>query len=196
MAVTPDNGRTWSEPIVLNNVETPELAGIKPMWIYPANKVKFVGMQGENKIGKIALMFMDDNTWGSVSIAPPVHPTNDGGRIMFAELEVVFPVGVTSNPSNDVTPVAQRLLQNYPNPFNPETTITFNLPTAGQANLAVYNVKGQLVKNLANSQMNAGSHKLVWNGTDNNGRNVTSGIYFYKLSHNGTTETRKMMLMK
>ncbi len=198
MSVTPDNGRTWSEPIVLNNVETPEFAGIKPMWIYPANKVKFTGMQNENKVGKIALMFMDDNTWGSVSITPSVHPNNDGGRIMFTELEVVFPVGVdvVSNPSNTVTPVAQMLLQNYPNPFNPETTITFNLPTAGNANLAIYNVKGQLVKNLANSQMNAGSHKLTWNGTDNNGRNVTSGIYFYKLSHNGTTETRKMMLMK
>ncbi len=198
IAVTPDNGRTWSEPIVLNNVETPELAGIKPMWIYPANKVKFVGMQGENKIGKIALMFMDDNTWGSVSIPPPVHPTNDGGRVMFTELEIVFPIGVdvTSNPENEVTPVAQMLLQNYPNPFNPETTITFNLPTAGNANLAIYNVKGQLVKNLANGAMAPGSHKLVWNGTDNNGRNVTSGIYFYKLSHNGTTQTRKMMLMK
>lgn len=198
MAVTPDNGRTWSEPIILNNVETPQFAGIKPMWVYPANKVIFTGMQGDNKKGKIGLMFMDDNTWGSVSIAPPVHPTNDGGRIMFTELEVVFPVGVpvTSNPNNEVTPVAQMLHQNFPNPFNPETTIAFNLPTPGNLNLSVYNVKGQLVKTLANGDMAAGSHKLVWNGTDANGSSVTSGIYFYRLNHNGRSETRKMMLMK
>lgn len=196
LSVTPDNGRTWSEPIVLNNVETPEFAGIKPMWVYAANKVKFVRMEGENKVGKIALMFMDDNTWGSVSIAPPVHPTNDGGRIMFMELEVVFPIGETSNPQNEVAPVVQMLGQNYPNPFNPETTISFSLPTAGNTNLAVYNVKGQLVKSLVNGNMTAGSHNLVWNGTDNSGNSVTSGVYFYRLSNNGKTETRKMMLMK
>jgi len=196
LSVTPDNGRTWSEPIVLNKNEVTAFANIKPMWVYPADKVIFTGMQGDNKKGKIGLMFMDDNTWGSVSITPPVHPTNDGGRIMFTELEVVFPLGVTSNPENPNTPALQMLTQNYPNPFNPETTINFSLPTAGVANLGIYNVKGQLVKTLVNDARNAGSHSVVWNGTDSSGNNVTSGIYFYRLNHDGKSETRKMMLMK
>lgn len=92
ISVSSNQGNSWSEPIILNNVETPEFNGIKPMWVYPASEVKYVGMQGENKIGKIGLMFYDDATWGTYSIDPPAHYTNDGGQVMFAELEIVFPV--------------------------------------------------------------------------------------------------------
>lgn len=91
IAVSSDQGNSWSDPIILNNVETQEFANIKPMWVYPADKVKFVGMQGENKIGQIGLMFYNDYTWGANAISPPAHPTNDGGQVMFAELEIVFP---------------------------------------------------------------------------------------------------------
>ncbi len=91
ISVTPDNGNTWSEPIVLDNVQTPQLAGIKPMWVYPADKIIYEGMQGIQKVGKLGLMFYDDYTWGSNSISPPVHPYSDGGRVMFTELQIVFP---------------------------------------------------------------------------------------------------------
>jgi hypothetical protein len=91
ISVSPNNGDTWSEPIVLNNVETPEFNGIKPMWAYPADKIIYTGMQGANKVGKLGLMFYDDYTWGSNSISPSYHPVADGGRVMFAELEIVFP---------------------------------------------------------------------------------------------------------
>lgn len=93
ISVSPDNGITWSEPIYLNNVDTPQLAGIKPMWVYPADKVKFMGMQGGQKIGRLGFMFYNDYTWGANALTPPVHPTNDGGQVMFMELEIVFPVG-------------------------------------------------------------------------------------------------------
>jgi hypothetical protein len=196
IAVSPDNGGTWSEPIVLNRIETPALTGIKPMWVYPADKVKFTGMVGDQEKGKIGLMFYDDTTWGSFANTPPVHPTNDGGRIMFAELEITFPLPDVSANNDVVTPVASMLQQNYPNPFNPTTTISFNMPKTGNVNLSVYNVKGQLVKTLVNSTQTAGSNSVVWNGDDNSGSSVTSGIYFYKVTTNGKSETRKMMLMK
>ena len=193
LSFSQNNGSTWSEPIVLNNIETPQFAGIKPMWVYPADKVKFTGMNGNRKMGKIGLMFYDDNTWGSFSSTTPVHPTNDGGRVMFMELGINYPV---ANDDNTITPIASMLQQNYPNPFNPTTTISFDMPKSGKANLCVYNVKGQLVKTLVNGTIAAGSNNAVWNGDDNNGNAVTSGIYFYKLTANGKTETRKMMLMK
>ncbi|HPB42922.1 MAG TPA: FlgD immunoglobulin-like domain containing protein, partial [Candidatus Syntrophosphaera sp.] len=82
------------------------------------------------------------------------------------------------------------------NPFNPETTIGFDLPKSGHANLSVYNVKGQLVKTITDGNLEFGKHSFVWNGTDNDGRNVSSGIYFYRLTANGNVETKKMMLMK
>lgn len=91
ISVSPDNGETWSDPIIINNVETPQFSGLKPMWVYPANKIKYTGMQGNQKVGKLGLMFFNDYTWGSNVIDQPVHYVNDGGQVMFAELEIIFP---------------------------------------------------------------------------------------------------------
>ena len=195
LSVSPNNGGLWSEPIVLNNVEVPAMTGIKPMWVYAADKVKYVGMQGDNKVGKIGMMMYNDYTWGSNAITPAYHPNPDGGQVMFMELQIVFPTGSANN--DNTTPVVSNMLnQNYPNPFNPETTISFNLPMASQTSLNVYNVKGQLVKTLVNSQLGFGNHSIVWNGTDNNGSAVTSGVYYYRLNSANSTETRKMVLVK
>lgn len=90
ISVSSDNGANWSEPITLNNVDTAQFVNLKPMYVYPADKVKYVGMQGNQKIGKLGLMFYDDYTWGSNVIAATEFP-NDGGRVMFTELQIVFP---------------------------------------------------------------------------------------------------------
>jgi hypothetical protein len=195
ISVSPDNGTTWSEPIVLNNVETTQFAGIKPMWVYPADKVIYTGMQGNNKVGKVGVMFYNDYTWGSNAITPSYHPTPDGGEVMFMEMQIVFSSGV-DNDDNTVTPVVSLLHQNYPNPFNPETTISFDMPKSAAANLSIYNVKGQLINTLVDGNLGFGKHSFVWNGKDASGTDVTSGIYFYRLTTDGKVETRKMMLMK
>ena len=83
------------------------------------------------------------------------------------------------------------LAQNYPNPFNPATTISFNLEKNGKVTLKVYNILGQVVDILIDREMKEGEHKIVWEK-----QNVASGIYFYKLSANGKTKTRKMLLLK
>ena len=89
------------------------------------------------------------------------------------------------------------LKQNYPNPFNPETNIFYSTSVNGAVELSIYNIKGQLVKKLVNSSMNAGEHNIVWNGKDASDRTVSSGLYFYKLKVNGKTiDTKKMMLLK
>ena len=89
------------------------------------------------------------------------------------------------------------LLQNYPNPFNPSTTIEFTLPAKTGVELAIYDVLGHRIKVLANGQKTAGSHQAMWNGLDDNGNEVGSGIYFYSLrADNGTIENRSMVLLK
>ncbi len=98
ICVSPDNGITWSEPIILNNIETPQFAGIKPMWVYPAYGLKYAGTENGQKVGKLGLMFYNDYTWGSYALSPPVHYTNDGGQVMFTELRIVFP---EASPAND-----------------------------------------------------------------------------------------------
>ena len=200
IAVSPDNGDTWSEPIILENQSTlPEFENIKPMWVYPANKVMFQHFDGEHKVGKLGLMFYDDYTWGSNAITPSYHQTNDGGQVMFMELMITFPVGGPTGPEIDehtMTPAPRLLGQNYPNPFNPTTTINYTMPRTGEAKLSIYNVKGQLVNTLVNGVKDFGEHKVVWNGTDSKGNNVPSGIYFYRFSTGNHVETNKMMLMK
>lgn len=195
ISVSPDNGETWSEPIILNNIETPEFAGIKPMWVYPADKIHYIDTVDGHKIGKLGFMFYDDYTWGSNVIENPYHPNPDGGKVMFMEMQITFPLS-DANDDPTVPNVTYMLHQNYPNPFNPETTISFDMPKAGFANLSVYNVKGQLVKTLVNGNLDWGRQSVVWNGTDNYGNSVTSGLYFYRLTTNGKTETKKMMLVK
>jgi hypothetical protein len=97
---------------------------------------------------------------------------------------------------DDVLPVCTLDANNYPNPFNPETTISYSVPAAGHASLKVYNLKGQLVRELVNETREAGRHTVVWNGKDANGNAVSSGIYFYSLTSGGKTVTRKMLLAK
>ena len=88
-------------------------------------------------------------------------------------------------------PVSVRLLNNYPNPFNPSTTISFEITQKTEILLQIFNVKGQLVETLINNQMETGLHSVVWKSDD-----VSSGIYFYRLSNSNTSEIRRMILMK
>ena len=88
------------------------------------------------------------------------------------------------------------LLQNYPNPFNPTTTIGFSLPVAGEATLEVLNVLGQRVRTIHSGQLAAGYHEFEWDSRTESGTNAATGVYFYRLTADGYTETRKMMLLK
>ncbi len=96
----------------------------------------------------------------------------------------------------DIAPITTRLYNNYPNPFNPETTISFDLPQRDKVELVVYNLKGQKVKSLINEEMDMGVHKIIWNGTNNQGKEVASGVYYYRLSCRNYTKTNKMVLLK
>jgi len=93
-------------------------------------------------------------------------------------------------------PTEYVLEQNYPNPFNPSTTISFALPEAGNVNLAIYDINGQLVKTLVSGSMPAGRHSVVWDGTGTNGLRVASGMYLYRLEANGFLAQKKLVLTK
>lgn len=110
---------------------------------------------------------------------------------------LIIPIVVgTGNSDVNISPVANNLDRNYPNPFNPETTIRFSIKEGGNVQLNVYNLKGQLIRSLVNAQLSAGQHRIVWNGKDNNGNAVASGIYLYKMETANYSSMQKMMLMK
>ncbi|PID28506.1 MAG: hypothetical protein CSB55_04560 [Candidatus Cloacimonadota bacterium] len=104
----------------------------------------------------------------------------------------------TGNNFNDSVPEVKKIsCTNCPNPFNPETSISFSLPSAGKVNLAVYNTKGQKVKTLTEDVYEKGSHSVIWNGKDETGNAVSSGVYFYRLNLDGkTVKTNKCLLLK
>ena len=88
------------------------------------------------------------------------------------------------------------LEQNYPNPFNPDCEIRYALPADAEVNLSVYNMLGQKVTTLVEEYQTAGHKTVHWNGTDENGNKVASGIYFYRIKAGDYTESKKMILMK
>jgi len=86
--------------------------------------------------------------------------------------------------------------QNYPNPFNPSTSIHYMLKERGRVHLTIYNIRGQLIRDLVDSEQAVGEYTVVWDGLDNNGRVVPSGTYLYSISVNDFSYTRKMALTK
>lgn len=113
--------------------------------------------------------------------------------------EVVIPVELLVTPTSsqdEELSLSPQLLGNYPNPFNPETEIRFILPTAGYVTIEIFNLKGEKVKDINSGLLPAGQQSLVWNGRDEQGKSVPSGIYFYRLQANPGAPVQKMILLK
>ena len=111
--------------------------------------------------------------------------------------------GVREEPESDATPSAFGLFQNSPNPFNPSTTINYQLKeqssSAGPlipATLNIYNIRGQLVRTLVNEERLPGSYSVTWDGKDQNGKQVSSGVYFYRLQAGDSQASKGMVLLK
>jgi hypothetical protein len=97
---------------------------------------------------------------------------------------------------NDLIPIETNLGANYPNPFNPQTTISFQLSANSKINLTIFNIKGEKVRTLVDGQMRAAYHTVDWNGKDESGKPVASGLYFYRMKTPDYQNMRKMILLK
>jgi len=102
----------------------------------------------------------------------------------------------SENEENVIPVTATALIGNYPNPFNPETTISYALKDPGRVNIGIYNLKGQLIRTLVNSDQPSGRYAVLWNGRDDQGRAVGSGIYYYRMQAKDYQATRRMILMQ
>jgi flagellar hook assembly protein FlgD len=112
-------------------------------------------------------------------------------------LESSVASGLEAKDFSVVTPTDYVLEQNYPNPFNPTTNISFVLPINKKISLTVYNTLGQKVKTLVNNEvLVAGKHDVTWDGTNESGAKVASGMYMYTLKFGNFTKSKRMMLVK
>ena len=112
-----------------------------------------------------------------------------------AILRIEAPLGATAI-YNTVEPILYSMEQNYPNPFNLSTNIIYYLPTATHVNPSIYNLAGQVVRNLQHAAREAGRYQVKWQGKDNSGVDLASGIYFYRLQTAYGTITRRLLLLK
>ena len=139
-------------------------------------------------IGNLALVAWSDDRAGILNSETAV--TGIWGRTFISD-------AVAADDPIAPPPLLPVLHANYPNPFNPSTTISFTLPTAGRVSLRVYNLKGQLVRSLVEaSELAAGQHSFVFNGLDDRGTPVGSGVYLYRLVFGYHSLTRRMVLAK
>jgi hypothetical protein len=125
------------------------------------------------------------------------------GTIEVSALDYTFAAALLMTPTDDVNDddvvapvVATALKNNFPNPFNPTTTIAFDMATEGFVTIDVFNIKGQKVTTLVNGFESAGSHTVVWDGRDDDGRTTASGVYFYRMQTENYSSIKKMVLMK
>jgi hypothetical protein len=120
------------------------------------------------------------------------NPRISGGRIDMGAYEYQE-TGVTNNQLIET----DYNLSNYPNPFNPTTVIEFSVQNDCKIDLTIFNIKGQKVKTITSNEFTKGTHSIIWNGVDEFGKSVSSGIYYYKLNTNGKTEAvKKCLLLK
>ncbi|MCB0286590.1 MAG: T9SS type A sorting domain-containing protein, partial [Calditrichaeota bacterium] len=150
------------------------------------------------------LVTYDENT-GDITITPVSGFTgtvaleftvSDGELSASQTLTVVVEptVGIFDDPT--ALPTSFDITQNYPNPFNPSTSLKFQLPTATDVRLVIYNVLGQKVRTLANQQFQAGYHEVKWDGMNDYGVRAATGVYIYRFEAGKFVKVMKMTLMK
>ena len=102
----------------------------------------------------------------------------------------------TSSIVTSCNPYKYHIAQNFPNPFNPGTAIKYELPKMSEVSLKIYNILGQEVKTLINGKKPAGYHKVTWDGRNNLGIKVSSGLYIYRIKAGEFIDTKKMVLLR
>lgn len=198
IARTTDGGTTWN-PVSLGGTGTSTMVSMK--WITNSNTCYYAGA------GAAALIFKSTNSganWTAMTVP--------GGAVDFTFFDFVLvgntATGYAISPSgtviklsetvttihseNNVIPSDFKLNQNYPNPFNPSTTINFSIPKSEFVTLKIYNILGKEVATVVNQKLEAGSYNELFEAPSD----LTSGVYFYKLTAGSFTNTKKMTVLK
>jgi photosystem II stability/assembly factor-like uncharacterized protein len=184
-----DGGQTWSNPTTgLPNPSSGRNIQIASdgtvFWV--AGSKDSVGVY-ESKDGKT---WEKIGSWdGTITLSGTKLYATWGG-IYVTEI-------ITSISNNTLTkPIDFHLMQNYPNPFNPGTNIEYELPNCCDVLLEIFNIQGEKVKTLVNKNQSSGKYSIYWDGKDDKGHQISSGVYFYNLYSKGATISKKMIFLK
>lgn len=219
--LTPQTGVIVEVPIVVSTINS--ISGMQISLKYntesmtpgtPATTPRTAGMSVAHNVdsGRIVILMYDvsgktiEPGNGPVLILPFTLSQDVRGKSELVFQEVILadaeaqaiPVEMISAPVSleRNLPTTFALSQNYPNPFNPETVIDFQIPEASHVTLAIFNVLGQEIRRLVDEQKDRGYFKIGWDGKNDFGESVTSGIYFYSLKTGDFKSIKKMMMLK
>jgi hypothetical protein len=174
--------------------------------LYPVERSKTTPADGSYKIGGLPTGYYEVKAFDgckyiyydnkpSSNLADSVYVTMPDSVI---NINFNFPTTAVEDENDQTTrrPAEFELSQNYPNPFNPGTKIEYALKKTGHVTLHIYNILGEKVKTLLDQDQHAGLYRIDWDGENDNGKPVSSGIYLYKLEVNGFSEAKRMLLLK
>jgi len=188
LVVTVGNGSatlTWNPP-------TPRDNDIDHYVVFRGTTAAF-DPTGTTPLAKVtSFQYVDNNVPTGSVYYYKIAAVDNGGNV--SPYAVGGTTGVEATGSN--APKEFALAQNYPNPFNPTTQIQFALPKESHVKIVVYNVAGSEIATLVNSTMGTGSYTLTWNGTNDAGEHVSSGVYLYRIQAGEYTSVRKMVMLK
>ncbi len=168
-----------------------ELADAAPPWLKVMPPTSGSVAPGDNADQLLRIYGTTERTLDTMYV---VFLTNDP-MAEVVNIEVVRDL-ITGIGGQEQLPTTFAVSQNYPNPFNPTTTIKYQLPKASDVNLVIYNVLGQKVRTLLNKKIDAGYHEMVWDGLNDIGAQVATGIYIYRFEAGDFKQVKKMILMK
>ncbi len=142
--------------------------------------------------------FMVNENSSAMDILWNVRVSDGLAEVMSSNGPFIFNVGVIflSVDSDNLQPDNFLLYPNFPNPFNPTTTLRYDLPQNSFVNITIYDLNGREVKKLVRSEQVSGNHSLTWNGTNDQGKLVSAGVYLYQIQSGEFVQTKKMVLMK
>jgi hypothetical protein len=215
----PSNGQNISIPYAVPHdlAATMLENGVKLTWAYDFDTTNLRGFRvyrnginltSGNPVPPNIMWYLDDTAIIGESYsydARALYQNPNGVSGPSIPLDIVY----VSEADELIQPLTTRLFANYPNPFNPETTIAFTVGsiyissessrhTASHTGvrIEIYNIRGQLVRELLNAELTSGVYNVVWDGTDDDGRDVGSGVYFYRMTSGDFSATNKMLLIK
>jgi hypothetical protein len=175
-------------------------SGVEVVGVSPSGQVTGLNVQSRAQDGRLRVAFAgaEAGVGAGDILMVELRPLNGLGIIEspLTITGIVLNDGMIRTTVQSSLPKVYTLSQNSPNPFNPETQIAFDLPEAGHVTLVIYNLTGQVIRTLVAEERVAGRYTVTWNGKNEQGQAVASGVYVYRLTVGDFTATKKMVLMK
>ncbi len=166
------------------------------VYVKPAGTDEWTGYSYVKSDGTFDLPVESDGTYDMLITTSDGQNINETIEVKNLEAEVVVDVTAIDDRGDNLVIKSDELYDAYPNPFNPSTTIKVQIAETSPVSLVIYNVLGQKVRTLFNGVMPKGTQRFVWNGKDDAGRQVASGLYFYQLQTKNTVKTKAVMFIK